>query len=591
MIAPGTVLQNRYVVERQIGAGGMGAVYVATDRRFGSTVALKETFFDDPSLRRAFEREARLLNRLRHHALPRVSDHFEESDGQFLVMEYIAGEDLSQMLKARGGAGFPAAQVLAWADQLLDALEYLHTQEPSVVHRDIKPQNLKLAARDQIVLLDFGLAKGTPLQTRVTNTASLFGYSFNYAPIEQMQGAGTDPRSDLYSLGATVYHLLTGSTPPDALSRATAVLDGSPDPLLPASETAAHVPARLAEALARAMALSAAKRFASAAEMRAALRDAARSVSEAKVITTGASSASTLVESEQKTRLLDSAGAARTSAHEPGAVATRPAGTQEAATVVNEDAAAVVNEDAATSAQAATPAQGALTSAGGAALAQTTARGAQATSVEGSDGKSELESSDGKSDVTRVRVAGAAPGSGSRRWLGAGAGVAALALVGAGVYSLTQRAPAGEHVAQPTPRPTAQPTPPEIIPPSGQQSPTPAPTATPANAQHRAAPAATPARNREQGATRPETPETPPTGHAPPPGLPPEAFGDPALRGRDLGTSPLTREELRAILRRAAQERRRAMMERNRILEEERRRRLEEQRRRGTYPPQPSTPP
>src|SRR5215211_2843908 len=122
MIPPGTVLQNRYVVERQIGEGGMGAVYVATDRRFGSTVALKETFFDDPSLRRAFEREARLLNRLRHHALPRVSDHFEESEGQFLVMEYIAGSDLSQMLKAQGGRGFPAARVLAWADQLLDAL-------------------------------------------------------------------------------------------------------------------------------------------------------------------------------------------------------------------------------------------------------------------------------------------------------------------------------------------------------------------------------------------------------------------------------------------------------------------------------------
>ncbi|HEX8188530.1 MAG TPA: serine/threonine-protein kinase, partial [Pyrinomonadaceae bacterium] len=276
MIEPGTVLQNRYAVERQIGAGGMGAVYVATDRRFGSTVALKETFFDDPALRKAFEREARLLNRLRHHALPRVSDHFEEAEGQFLVMEYIPGEDLSQMLKALGGAGFPARQVLGWADQLLDALDYLHTQEPPVVHRDIKPQNLKLTARDQVVLLDFGLAKGTPPQTRATNTASLFGYSFNYAPIEQMQGAGTDPRSDLYSLGATLYHLLTGTTPPDALTRATAVLNGDPDPLRPAGEAAAHVPAEVSDVLARAMALSAARRFDSAEEMRAALREAAR---------------------------------------------------------------------------------------------------------------------------------------------------------------------------------------------------------------------------------------------------------------------------------------------------------------------------
>src|SRR5829696_9466533 len=137
MLELGTLLQNRYRVTRQIGSGGMGAVYVATDERFNSTVAIKQTFFfDDPSLRKAFEREARLLNRLRHHALPRVSDHFVEAEGQFLVMEYIPGEDLSQMLKARDGAGFPARQVLGWADQLLDALDYLHTQEPSVVHRD-----------------------------------------------------------------------------------------------------------------------------------------------------------------------------------------------------------------------------------------------------------------------------------------------------------------------------------------------------------------------------------------------------------------------------------------------------------------------
>src|SRR5918999_4120046 len=119
MIAAGTVLQNRYLVESQIGQGGMGAVFVATDQRFGSRVALKETFFTDANLRKAFEREAKLLNRLRHHALPRVSDHFEEAEGQLLVMEYIPGEDLSQMLKARG-EGFPLRQVLAWADQLLD---------------------------------------------------------------------------------------------------------------------------------------------------------------------------------------------------------------------------------------------------------------------------------------------------------------------------------------------------------------------------------------------------------------------------------------------------------------------------------------
>ncbi|MDX6694147.1 MAG: eukaryotic-like serine/threonine-protein kinase [Blastocatellia bacterium] len=276
MIAPDTLLQNRYLVQKQIGQGGMGAVYVATDQRFGSTVALKETFFDDANLRKAFEREARLLNHLRHPALPRVSDHFAEEDGQFLVMEFIPGADLSEMLKEKS-APFPAHDVLEWADQLLDALDYLHNHEPSIIHRDIKPQNLKLTTRNHIVLLDFGLAKGAPLQaSRVTATGSLFGYSFNYAPLEQMQGTGTDPRSDLYSLGATVYHLLTNVTPPDALTRATAMVNGEPDPLRPANEVHAQVSAPVARVLMSAMAQSAAKRPPTAAAMREALSEASK---------------------------------------------------------------------------------------------------------------------------------------------------------------------------------------------------------------------------------------------------------------------------------------------------------------------------
>jgi serine/threonine protein kinase len=281
MIAPDTLLQNRYLVQKQIGQGGMGAVYVATDQRFGSTVALKETFFDDPNMRKAFEREARLLNHLRHPALPRVSDHFTEEDGQYLVMEFIPGADLAEMLKEKG-APFPLSEVLDWADQLLDALDYLHTHEPPVIHRDIKPQNLKLTARGHIVLLDFGLAKGTPLQaSRVTATGSVFGYSFNYAPLEQMQGTGTDPRSDLYSLAATVYHLVTNVAPPDALTRATAVLNGEADPLRPAHEVQALVSAPVARVLMKAMAQSAAQRPQTAAEMREALREAAHQTSAA----------------------------------------------------------------------------------------------------------------------------------------------------------------------------------------------------------------------------------------------------------------------------------------------------------------------
>src|SRR5918993_924164 len=281
MIAPNTVLQDRYVVLEQIGQGGMGAVYVATARRFGSTVALKETFFDDPARRKGFEREAHLLNRLRHPALPRVSDHFSEGTGQFLVMEFIPGDDLSEMLEKRGGAAFPLEQVLLWADQLLDALDYLPTHEPAVVHRDIKPQNLKLTARNQIVLLDFGLAKGTPAAlSRASMTGSVFGYSRNYAPLEQMQGTGTDPRSDIYSLAATLYHLLTGAVPPDALTRAMSAVNEQPDPLRPADEVHAQVTRSVAAALSKAMRQSSAQRFQTAEEMRAALREAAGRVAE-----------------------------------------------------------------------------------------------------------------------------------------------------------------------------------------------------------------------------------------------------------------------------------------------------------------------
>jgi serine/threonine protein kinase len=277
MIAPNTLLQNRYLVLKQIGQGGMGAVYIATDQRFGSTVALKETFFTEESMRKAFEREARLLNHLRHPALPRVSDHFMEEEGQFLVMEYIAGDDLAEKLQERGGA-FPPSEVLNWADQLLDALDYLHTQDPSVIHRDIKPQNLKLTPRNAIVLLDFGLAKGTPAvqMSKMTATGSVFGYSRNYAPLEQIQGSGTDPRSDLYSLAATLYHLITGHTPPDAVTRATAVLNGQPDPLRPANEVHAQVMPAVAQVLSNAMALNASQRPQTATAMREALREAAR---------------------------------------------------------------------------------------------------------------------------------------------------------------------------------------------------------------------------------------------------------------------------------------------------------------------------
>ncbi|HEX8846511.1 MAG TPA: protein kinase [Pyrinomonadaceae bacterium] len=292
MLAPNSLLQNRYLIVRSIGQGGMGTVYLARDQRLGNTVALKETFFTDARMRRAFEREARLLAHLRHPALPKVIDHFDEEDGQFLVMEYIPGDDL-EVLLAQRGQPFPLEKVLRWADQLLDALEYLHTQEEHpILHRDIKPANLKLTGRsqNQIILLDFGLAKGSIGQmTSVAQSKSVVGFTPNFAPLEQIQGTGTDPRSDLYSLGATLYYLLTGVIPPNALERATAVISRRPDPLVHAAELPFEIPPAIAEVLKNAMSQSPDDRYATAEAMRIAMQDAARvsapaSISEAKTI-------------------------------------------------------------------------------------------------------------------------------------------------------------------------------------------------------------------------------------------------------------------------------------------------------------------
>ena len=268
MIEEGTILQKRYRVEKQIGQGGMGAVYVATDERFGSTVAIKETLFTDKHYQKAFKREARLLNSLKHSALPKVSDHFVEDNGQYIVMEYIGGDDLFEEMEKKGTA-FQYEDVLNWTHQLLDALEYLHGQENPVIHRDIKPQNLKLTSEGNIILLDFGLAKGNPTDANHKTAAnSIFGYSPNYASLEQIQGTGTDPRSDFYSLAATMYHLLVGKPPADALTRVMLVLNEEKDPLQPVHKVYEHIPEGFSQLLQRTMSLNANMRPQTTSEMR-----------------------------------------------------------------------------------------------------------------------------------------------------------------------------------------------------------------------------------------------------------------------------------------------------------------------------------
>jgi serine/threonine protein kinase len=266
-----TVVQGRYRIVRKLGRGGMGAVYEAVDQRLGITVALKETLSAEPSMRKQFEHEARLLASLQHPALPRVTDHFVEGNRAFLVMQFIAGVDLARIIAQQPGP-FPRDQVIAWADQLLDALIYLHSHDRQVIHRDIKPHNLKLTANGQIALLDFGLAKAQPVDTSVTASRAFFGYTRQYAPLEQIEDRRTDPRSDIYALGATLYHLLTGIKPPDALERASAVINSKPDPLQPANKIYAAVGSQVAAILNKAMELRPEERYANATDFREALR-------------------------------------------------------------------------------------------------------------------------------------------------------------------------------------------------------------------------------------------------------------------------------------------------------------------------------
>jgi eukaryotic-like serine/threonine-protein kinase len=276
MLANGMLLQERYRIIRLLARGGMGAVYEAEAVHLGNApVAVKQTYYNEQqlALREQFEREAATMARLRHAALPRVSDHFVEAGGQFLVMEFIPGDDLFALLKRRGRP-FDCGQVLAWAETLLDALDYIHTQHPPVIHRDIKPQNLKLTPRGELFLIDFGLAKNATTPTH--SSASLHAFTLSYAPPEQIEGAGTDPRSDLYSLAATLHHLLAGEPPVDARVRQEVVRYQAPDPLRLLHQVNPQIPPAVAMVIARAMALDREYRYGSAGAMRQALREAGR---------------------------------------------------------------------------------------------------------------------------------------------------------------------------------------------------------------------------------------------------------------------------------------------------------------------------
>ncbi|MCA9899339.1 MAG: serine/threonine protein kinase [Anaerolineales bacterium] len=255
----GAILRERYKLTNIVGQGGMGSVYRAEDLRLpGRLCAIKEVQPDptaDETYRQQaqsqFLQEASILAQLDHPSLPKVSDFFTENGRDYLVMDFVTGKDLRQLLK-ENEAPLPEEKILAWAEQIFDALAYLHRQTPPVLHRDIKPANIKLTLDNRIKLVDFGLVKLLATDDERTITVVQGRGTALYTPLEQYGGDGshTDVRSDIYALGATFYHLLTDYPPPDAKARFL-----NPASLPPPERLNGDVPAHVSDAIQWAMAM------------------------------------------------------------------------------------------------------------------------------------------------------------------------------------------------------------------------------------------------------------------------------------------------------------------------------------------------
>ena len=259
----GTLLHKRYRIVEILGQGGMGSVYRAVDENLGTDVAVKENLFTTDEYARQFRLEAVILANLRHPNLPRVSDHFAVGDqGQYLVMDFIEGEDLRQRMERMGTITEDDAVMIGAA--MCDALVYLHTRKPSILHRDIKPGNVKITPDGHIYLVDFGLAK--LMQGTQATTTGARAMTPGYSPPEQYGTARTDLRTDIYSLGATLYAALCGMIPEDGLARA---MDNAQ--LTPLRKRNPKISRRLAAAIEKAMAVDPADRYQDAEEFKKAL--------------------------------------------------------------------------------------------------------------------------------------------------------------------------------------------------------------------------------------------------------------------------------------------------------------------------------
>ena len=268
MLKPGDQLSGRYMVERVLGQGGMGAVYLASMTALGGKrVAVKEMEHRGArpeelvSALEQFKTEATFLAHLEHPNLVQVTDFFVEAEKHYLVMAYVSGETLQQKA-SQLGRPFSWDELRQWAKSLCEVLSYLHTQDPPILFRDLKPSNIMVDDSGRLKLIDFGIARSGQAGMKTSTFLQGTGTS-GFSPLEQYGGTGTtDQRSDIYSLGATLYSLLTSKVPPDAVARITQGI-----PLAPPSEIQPSLPPALDSILLKAMAKNPADRYQSIAMM------------------------------------------------------------------------------------------------------------------------------------------------------------------------------------------------------------------------------------------------------------------------------------------------------------------------------------
>lgn len=315
MLAKDKVLKGRYRIIDQLGSGETGSVYETYDSVRQTTVSLKEILIDSEkvptinereTIKRAFANKAKFLAEVKHESLPQIRGYFSEFDRQYLVMELIDGDDASQLI-AKTKSPLSFSEAASWADQLLDALDYLHTLKPPIYHGDIKPQNVKMTARGRIKLLGFDITENTdtkintivtnqnsvtaalpylPLEQnlRMADRAALEAVRKNYSgKVEKILKQSPAASGDVYSLGATLYHLLTAQPPINALERTLEIWAEKPDPLKTPSQINPTIPVEVSEIVLKAMEIEPENRFGSAMEMRQELQIAVANAKDREV--------------------------------------------------------------------------------------------------------------------------------------------------------------------------------------------------------------------------------------------------------------------------------------------------------------------